>query len=322
MLRERIARLSLAGRILFVSFVVILVVGVCGGLISLSNRFTQKVPLFGGTYREGIVGLPRFINPVLANSDADRDITSLVYSGLVRKGADGGLIPDLAESWTISPDGKTYTFTLRKATFHNRKPVTAGDIVFTVDKIQDPTIKSPLRVAWDGVRASAPDDSTVVFTLQKPYAGFMQQLTLGILPRALWETVPLDGWQTSVLNTEAVGTGPYELKKIDRSKSGIPRLITLEAFPKFVLGRPHIKSITVETFANKSDAYDALARDRIDDLAMVDAGDVDRTEPDSHTVITKSLPRVFGLFFNPAKNSLFSDQSVVRALNLAIDKES
>lgn len=322
MLRERIARLSLAGRALLVSFTIILIVGICGGIVSLSNRFTQKIPLFGGVYREGIIGVPRFINPVLASSDADHDITSLVYSGLVRKNEDGGLMPDLAESWTISPDGKNYEFTLKKATFHDGKPLTANDIVFTVEKIQDPTIKSPLRVAWDGVQASAPDEDTVVFTLQKPYAGFMQQLTLGILPKALWETVPLDGWQTSVLNMEAVGTGPYVLKDIARGKSGIPHIITLEAFHKFTLGKPHIKSVTVETFPNKIDAYDALANNSIDELAMVDASDIDRTEPDSHMVITKSLPRVFGLFFSPSKNSLFSDQSVVRALNLATDKQS
>ncbi len=321
-LRERIARLSLVGRVLLISFSIILGIGICGGVISLSNHFTQKVPLFGGTYREGIIGVPRFINPVLASSDADRDLTSLVYSGLVRKDMDGNLIPDLAESWTVSPDRKTYTFILKKAVFHNQNPVTAADVVFTVQKIQDPTIKSPLRVAWDGVHISALDDTTVVFVLQKPYAGFMQQLNLGILPESLWKKVPVDGWQTSNLNTEPVGSGPYMIKHISRNKSGIPTVLTLKAFHKFILGKPYIKYVVIEAFANKNEAYDALAKNNIDALAMVDADDVERIESKSHTIITKSLPRVFGLFLNPAKNSLFSDQAVVRALNLAVDKQS
>lgn len=322
-LTDRVAHLSLLGRAVFVTFTGFLIIGVLGGIVFLSNRYAAQVPLFGGTYREGIVGVPRFINPVLANSDADRDLTSLVYSGLVRKGLDGEILADLAESWTISPDGKTYTFILKpNVSFHNGTKVLPQDVIFTVEKIQDPTIKSPLRVAWDGVSVSSGDDRTVVFSLQKPYAGFMQQLTLGIIPRSLWSEIPVDGWQTSTLNTEPVGSGPYELKKVHRGKSGIPETLTLRAFRKFSLGKPHIKYVVVETFSNKNDAYEALASDRLDELAMVDADDVDQTSSRSSTVMTQSLPRVFGLFFNPTKSSLFSDPSVMRALALATDKRS
>lgn len=322
-LRERIARLSLHGRAMLIFFGVIFAIGVWSGIVALSNIFTTEIPQFGGTYHEGIIGVPRFINPILANSDADRDITSLVYSGLVRKGPTGELIPDLADTWVISPDGKHYTFTLKEnLRFHNGNPVTATDIMFTVEKIQDPTIKSPLRIAWDGVVVSSPDDQTIVFDLQKPYAGFMQQLTIGIVPESVWKTVPIDEWQTSVLNSEPIGTGPYIMKQVTRTKSGIPHIFSLSAFSKFSLGKPHIKSITIETFANKRDAYEALATNAIDGLAMIDSSDVDQTNPGAHTIITKSLPRVFSLFFNPAKNSLFADQSIVKALNLATDKQS
>lgn len=322
-IRERVARLSLRGRVFFVSSLVLLVIGICGAIISFSNRFTTEVPQFGGTYHEGIVGVPRFINPVLANSDADHDITSLVFSGLVRKSATGELIPDLAQDWTISPDGKNYTVTLKPGiVFHDGTAVTPEDIIFTVNKIQDPSIKSPLRVAWDGVTVTSPDAQTVVFNLQKPYAGFLQQLTLGILPATLWKEVPIDGWQTSVYNSEAIGTGPYEVKDISRNKSGVPQVFTLSAFKKFALGKPFIKTVQIKTFAKKTDAYEALSNDSIDELAMVDSNDVDQASPRTHTVITKSLPRVFGLFFNPSKNKLFADPTVVKALNLATDKKS
>lgn len=321
--RERIARLSLRGRVFFAASLAVLLVGICGGLVSFSNRFTTVVPLFGGTYREGIIGVPRFINPVLANSDADHDLTSLVFSGLVRKGVNGTLIPDLAQEWTISPDGKTYTVNLKQnIVFHDGIPFTPEDIIFTVTKIQDPSIKSPLRVAWDGVTITSPDDHTVVFTLQKPYAGFLQQLTLGILPEKVWSQIPVDTWQTSVYNSEAIGTGPYKVTTISRNKSGVPQSFTLKAFSKFALGKPYIKKVIIETFAKKTDAYEALAHDSIDELAMVDSSDVDQTAADAHTVITKSLPRVFGLFFNPSKNKLFADPTIIKALNLATDKKS
>ena len=321
--RERIARLSLRGRVFFAISCALLIIGVFGALVSFSNRFTTEIPQFGGTYHEGIVGVPRFINPVLANSDADHDLTSLVFSGLVRKGADGTLIPDLAQGWSISPDGKTYTITLKSGiVFHDGTQLSPEDVIFTVTKIQDPSIKSPLRVAWDGVTVTSPDTQTVVFSLQKPYAGFLQQLTLGILPEKLWKQIPIDAWQTSVYNNEAIGTGPYMISDISRNKSGVPQLFTLKAFSQFTLGKPFMKKVVIETFAKKTDAYEALANDSIDELAMVDSNDVDQTAPNTHTVITKSLPRVFGLFFNPSKNKLFADPTLVKALNLATDKKS
>src|SRR6185369_5363621 len=98
----------------------------------------------GGSLTEGILATPRFINPVLAISDADRDLSALVYSGLMHATPSGTYEPDLASSYDISEDGKTYTFYLRPdAMFHDNSPVTADDIVFTVQKTQDPALKSP-----------------------------------------------------------------------------------------------------------------------------------------------------------------------------------
>jgi peptide/nickel transport system substrate-binding protein len=322
-IRLIVANLSLRERFGFIISLTILTIGIFGGLVALSNKFTTIVPVYGGTYREGIIGSPRFINPVLANSDADRDLTSLIYSGVLRIDEKGIAIPDLAQSWTISEDGKTYTVTLKdKLTFHDRKPLTSSDIVFTVNQIQNPALKSPLRVAWEGVTASAPDEKTVVFTLQKPYAGFLNQLTLGILPEHIWKNVETANWQTSVYNTEPIGSGPYKLKDVSRSRIGVPEQYELEAFKKFTLGKPYIANVVIATFANKSDAYDAFDAKNINGLAMVNPTDVDQVTRSNTTTVTAPLPRVFGMFLNPIKNKLFSDAAVTQALNLGIDKQA
>lgn len=321
--KRALARLTVTGRVLFIMFSMIFVIGVIGGIVAFSNSFTQKVPQFGGTYHEGIVGVPRFINPVLASSDADNDLTSLVFSGLLRKNEIGELVPDLAEEWSLSPDGKTYTVTLKKGlVFHDKSTFGPEDVIFTINKIQDPTIKSPLRVAWSGIQVTVVDESTIEFSLEKPYAGFTQQLTLGILPESLWKNIPIDEWQTSVYNHEAIGTGPYKMNSIVRTNSGLPHTFKLTAFNNFSLGKPLIKDITVEAFANKQDAYTALTHNNIDGLSMIHSSDVAKLTSQSYSVITKSLPRVFNIFLNPSKNKLFSDQNIVRALNLAINKQS
>ncbi|MEY2671770.1 MAG: hypothetical protein RL687_187, partial [Candidatus Parcubacteria bacterium] len=89
-----------------------------------------SVPKTGGNISEGIIGIPTFVNPILAISSADKDMTTLVYSGLMRKMPDGTIVPDLAKSYEVSNDGLTYTFILKdNLSFHDKKPVTAEDII-------------------------------------------------------------------------------------------------------------------------------------------------------------------------------------------------
>jgi peptide/nickel transport system substrate-binding protein len=158
---------------------------------NLNRMFMVKVPKNGGTITEGIIGTPTLINPVIANSDADKDLTALIYSGLMRRDSQGNLIPDLAVSLpTISENNKEYTFTLRDdAKFHNGKKLTADDVLFTIEKIKDPTIKSPQKSRWDGVSVAKIDEHTIVFTTTEPYSSFLNNTTLGIIFFCLMERI-------------------------------------------------------------------------------------------------------------------------------------
>ena len=159
-------------------------------LLKVNQYFIVEVPSSGGIYKEGIVGTPRFINPVLSISDADRDLTSLVYSGLMRQHTDDTLIPDLAETVEISEDGLSYFFKIRDdAVFHDGEPVTSEDIIFTILTTQNPIIKSPKRANWDGITIEKIDDKNLTFHLQQPYAPFLNNTTLGILPKHIWQGV-------------------------------------------------------------------------------------------------------------------------------------
>ena len=119
------------------------------GLIYIMNRALGGVatPARGGSLTEGIIGSPRFINPILAVSDADRDPNRACILGPFARNPRGAVyVPDLAESYTISQDGKTYTFVIRPdATFQNGTPVTADDVAYTVQKIQDPALRARFR---------------------------------------------------------------------------------------------------------------------------------------------------------------------------------
>jgi peptide/nickel transport system substrate-binding protein len=288
-------------------------------LENVNKYFMVSVPMPGGSLAEGIVGTPRFINPVLALSDADKDLVSLVYSGLMRKTPDGTLIPDLAEKYEMSPDGLNYTFTLKNNIyFHDGKPVTADDVVFTINEAEDPVIKSPLAGNWDGISVEKIDDKTIKFTLKQPYASFLENTTLGIMPEHLWSGSPIE---LNNANINPVGSGPYQVSKVSEESSGIVNYYDLAPFKKFVLGKPYIKKITLHFYSNEDDMISALKNGEVDQISSITPPNTEILKEQNYRIETSVLPRVFGLFFNQNQAKIFTDKNVVKAIDLAINKD-
>jgi peptide/nickel transport system substrate-binding protein len=284
---------------------------------AVSYRFTTEVPAKGGTYAEGIVGTPRFINPLLAISDADRDLVQLTFAGLLHAVPDGTLVPDIAENYSVSEDGRTYTFTIRKdATFHDGTPITAEDVAFTVAMAQNPAIKSPKRANWEGVMITIVDAQTISFTLKDPYAPFLSNATIGILPKHLWANVSAEEFPFSTLNTQAVGEGPYRIDSITTNAAGIPNTIALSAFTQAVRV-PYISHIKLSFFSDTTALHEAMTRD-----ASLSGHTVDPSDLDSHVMNEAILGRVFGVFFNQNQNDLFANKAIRSALDTALDKQA
>lgn len=312
---------SASGRVLFLFFAWLLVVSTMGLLYLLNERILVAIPAHGGTFAEGIVGAPRFINPVLAISDADRDLTILTYSGLLRASSEGSYTPDLALRYEVSPDGKVYTVTLREnARFHDGRMVTADDVVFTIAKTQDPVIKSSARANWDGVGVEALDPRTVRFTLKAPYTPFIKNLTLGILPKHLWEKVSSEEFPFSNLNTSPIGSGPFKVGRITRTPAGIPASYELGAFGDYTQGVPYLTQVTVRFYQNENELVSALKRREID--AASDLSPTTLLKLAGFTIKHAPLNRVFGVFFNQNQSSVLRDKDVRQALRESIDKQA
>lgn len=291
-------------------------------LAGANAAVSVRVPAYGGTLVEGEVGPVRFINPVLTLSQADEDMSALVYSGLTRALPDGSIVPDLASSYTISEDGTTYTFALRpNAIFHDGKPLTSADVIFTVQTIQKPEIKSPYRANWEGVVASAPDAHTVVFKLPHAYAPFLQNTTLGILPQHLWGSVRTEEFPFSPLNMHPVGSGPYQVADSAVDATGSATRYVLVPFERFTLGEPYLRKITFLFYDNEDQLVEALNQGKIDAIAGLTPDEVPSITRKDVTIKTTVLPRVFGVFYNQGRALLLSDPDVRSALNAAIDKK-
>lgn len=300
----------------------VLVVSFLAILFQVNRYFLVATPAEGGSLTEGIIGTPRFANPLLAITDADRDVTMLVYSGLMRATPDGDLIPDLAESYEISEDGLIYTFRLREeATFHDGEAVTADDVVFTIEKAIDPLLKSPRRANWEGVAVEKIDDRTVSFTLREPYAPFLENTTLGILPRHLWGSVTDDQFPFSDLNNAPVGSGPYRIDKVERDSSGIPVSEVLRAFPGYVLGKPNISRLTLRFYQNAEAAIAAYERGEIEGVGSLTPADALSLREDDARIEQTTLPRVFALFFNQNQAPVFVHHEVRVALAQSVNRQ-
>lgn len=292
-------------------------------LAKINNHFMVTIPKNGGSISEGVIGIPTFVNPVLAVSGADKDLTTLVYSGLMRKIPNGDIVPDLASSYEVSNNGLEYTFKLRdNIYFHDKEKVTTDDVIFTIEKIKDPLIKSPRKASWDSIEVSKIDDQTVVFSLKQPYSSFLSNnATIGILPNHIWKNINPSEFPLSGFNIKAIGSGPYMINDISKNSDGTPETYSLSRFKKFALGIPHIKNINITSYSNEKDLVDGLLSGDIDQAGGISPENTSKVLNDGYTIHTSTLPRMFGLFFNANENKIFADKSIINAIEKALDKQ-
>jgi len=306
------------------------IIGLC--ILILSTGFlswnvysysTTVVPAQGGIITEGIIGSPRFINPILAVSDADHTLSSLIYTGLLKEMPNGKLAYNLAKKITINESGTTYTVTLKDGlTFHDGTPITARDVVYTVEQIQNPQIRSPHQGDWAGVTVDSIDKQTIQFTLTEPYSPFIHNLTIGILPTHIWKPLSSDQFSSSPHNDiTPVGAGPYYISDINRNEKTLLTTYTLTPFSNHVLGEPFIETIKIRSFSNAQDRLQALKTGSIDAIGGIPPKHASRLST-THHVHTANLPRMFGVFFNQNKKDFFANQQIRNALAQAINKEA
>ncbi len=312
-LKERVRALSPSDRVLFYLLAILVGIASIASLYALEQSLLVRVPSYGGTLVEGEIGSPRFINPLLAISDADRDLSALTYAGLMGLSGTGTLVPVLAESYSVSADGKTYTFILRRGVkFSDGTPVTAADVVFTVNEAQNSALKSPEYADWSGVSAVAVDQRTVRFTLAKPYAPFLGLTTLGILPARLWQNISSEEFPFSNLETNPVGAGPFKIMGISRDASGLIQSVSLAANQYYVFGRPYLDGIRFNFYSRTEDLASALASGAVESAYGVGG----------KNAMTAPYARIFGVFWNPSEKPVYARLEVRKALSLAIDRNA
>jgi len=321
-IRQWYNKFSAHERLLVWIFTITLVSGLFLMLGSLQRQVSTAIPQSGGAYTEGVVGFARYVNPVLANTASDNDVTKLIYSGLTKRSSDGSIEPDLATDYSVNSNQTEYTFNINpEATFHDGHPVRAEDVVFTVESIKDPTINSPKQARWQEVTATAEDSTTVTFSTDKSFADLPTNATVGILPKHLWDEESSRSFAFSQLNTKPVGSGPYKIERVARNNSGTPSAYELKAFPDYTQNEPYLSDLTLRFYPDNQSRRQAFENGQIDGMYGVDPAYANKLKADGARVESHQFNRIFSVFFNQNNNEVLADENVRTALAEAIPKQ-
>ena len=281
------------------------------GIISFSiYRATDIVPAKGGEYAEGVISQPSFVNPILASTEADKLLVRLLFSN----------IPDVAEKVEVDKNGRVWQVTLKEnVLWSDDKKLTSDDIVFTVEKIQDPQTQSPLFHSWQGVAVNRLSELKVQFNLVSPYPFFEENLRgLYVLPKHIFADTLPGNWKLSEYNLKPIGSGPYRFVDFAKQPNGFIASYSLVA-REDGSESPLIQKFNLKFFSHTQDAVKEFNAGKIDGLTIMD-GDVYKEITRPHQLFSYFLPSYYAVFFNQSQNMALQDLSVRKALSEATDQ--
>lgn len=276
----------------------------------------------GGTLSYGEYGRPATLDPVTSNEMASLRITELVFNGLVGIDERQEIVPELAERWEVSADGRTYVFFLRKdVTWHARpgegkRPFTADDVIFTFAVMTHPKTVTPLKVRYEFIeKAEKVDGHTVRFTLKRPILNALAKFSFKIIPKH-GPSNPEYLRREDPFVRNPLGTGPYRLKAVSAEQE-----IVLEANGDYFRGRPHIDMIVAKPFADQNILTQALMFNAIDMIVLVNPRYLPEIQGDRRFVLTPYNALSYSFFGYNLRNPLLADKRVRKAFAHALNRQ-
>ncbi|PID83463.1 hypothetical protein CSB11_01590 [Candidatus Campbellbacteria bacterium] len=297
---------------------------------SFTGRYLEEVPKNGGSITEIIIGKnPRNVNPVLATSKTDKDILPLIYSTVLKINQKQEIVPNIAD-FKISEDSKTYTLTIKEnVKFSNGDLLTSDDIIFTIEKIQDPLIQSPYFSEWIDVETEKIDQKNLKIILPKEYDQFKNTLAnLYILPKKLWQDITPAEFPFFELNNHPIGSGPFKIDKTTRDDQfGKIKKYVLKRNPYYFDKKAYLDEVNLVVFNNLEAYKKSLLYSNekvIKNIFAVPPEEISQfvnQENDSkYGVQNLNSTRIFGLFLSP-KNQNLSSLKAREAISKIINRE-
>ena len=275
----------------------------------------------GGVYVEGVIGNISTLNPLLAASEPEQAASRLLFSSLYNYDVTGALHTDLAESMTVKDD-KVYTIKLRNAVWHDGKKLTAEDVVYTINMIKNPQVRSPLRVNWLDISARAIDDSTVEFMLPAVYAGFSHALTFPVIPKHILQSVSPSSMREADFSSNPVGSGPFAVKRVQTSEStSSTDVVRMEPNTKYYGAVSTLSRLELRAYGNESLLVKAVNSGEVSAASGLSLSAADNIKSKQYSTKHWLLNKGVYLLMNNRSQTL-QDARVRQALRYATDTSS
>jgi peptide/nickel transport system substrate-binding protein len=283
----------------------------------------------GGTFIDANVNDIQTIQPLLADDGDSLAVVGMLYDQLV--GGDvrtGGPAPNgLADSWEIAPDGRTYTFHLNQdATWHDGTDITADDVQFSFDALANLEVGSSYSQSFlDAVESwRVVDEHTFEVVAKEPLFTFLYDLVTWIIPKHIWEPIPVADWRTDGGATgqdpaRVVGSGPWKFQEWRQGES-----VSLVRNDGYYGKVPYLDAYTIRIWPDQTSVVNALLNGELDASALQPA-DIETVRATEGLVIATYPTRGFTFYMtnlDPEKTELFQDQRLRQALMYGLDRES
>lgn len=302
--------------------ILVILLGLFWQIFAQFNYYQKLEPVAGGIYNEGLLGNFTNLNPIFATNNVDTSLSRLIFGSLITFDNNNKISYELASNMSVNSIGTSYTFTLKpNLKWQDGQPLTASDVVFTFNLIQNPDVNSPLRSYFEGVKISS-KDNMVTFTTPNPLASFPDYLNFGILPEHILGSVPSNELRSSSFNTQnPIGSGPFIFKSLSvkgNDPSNAEVQINLSPYHDYALGRPKLNAFIVHVYASQSQLVNALLSGELngaDGLSVPPAKIINNKKfVDNNLILTAANY----LFFRNS-NEILTDQKIRSALELSVN---
>ncbi len=276
----------------------------------------------GGTLNYGEYGRPSTLDPITSNDMISMRIIELIFNGLVGINEKQEIVPELAERWEISEDGKYYTFYLRQDVMWHPKegeepaPFTADDVVFTYNIMMHPKTITSMKVRYEFIESvTKMDDYTVQFTLKRPILNALAKFSFKVIPQH-GPANPEFLSREDPFVQKPIGTGPYLLKNITADRE-----VILVANEDYFKGRPHINKFAARPFADQNIMSQALLFNAIDMIVLVNHRDIPQIQGDKRYILQPYNALSYSFFGYNIRNPLLADKRVRKAFTYAVNRQ-
>ncbi len=285
-------------------------------IIFNQNYVSTLQPRSEGAYGEGVLGPLDSLNPLFASSDAEISATKLLFSSLLVYDNAGHLQGDAAQNYTISDNGKVYTVNLRpNLKWHDGHPVTAEDVVFTVQTMQDPLVSARQFSSWQGIKVIANGKQQIAFTLPTSYAPFASAMTFPILPKHILGKIPPEQLQENNFDNHPVGSGPFKFLDIQTIDAGKDKKVLETArYQDYWAGPSKLARFSLYAYGSRDDLAKAVQ------LREINAASGVRVDAKGLSSADIALNNgVFAIF--KTDSGILKDKIIRKALVQSIDRQ-